>query len=193
MTISVPWEDPLAYDQPIIAGRKWPGVARVQGCDRAHEWQVNKAQGSEGATTTLLGAGLAEPKITFKIWKGYDGLKWVDYFAEWDSYRTVFDRTVAGKKAEAIVVEHPQFSHNKIRAVVMKRMGDLVPQPDGSAEVTVELLEYRKPKPKLGSPASAGKDKGGKPGEKPKSEVELEIERINNENTALMKQLKEGA
>lgn len=196
MTIAVPWEDPLSYDQPICAGRKWPGVARVEGCARVHDWQVNAANGSEGATTTLKGGGLAKPKITFRLWKGYDGLAWVDYFAAWETFKEVFERTVTGKDPQAITIEHPQFQHNKIRAVVLAQMGDLVPMPDGSAEVTVELLEYKKPKPKIATPKAGGKEKGkgeGAKGDRPKTEVELEIEKINKENDALMKQLKEGA
>lgn len=200
MTLVPPSQDLIGYEQPVIAGNRWPGTARVEGCEREWDWQVDKAKGTEGASTTLQGSGLAEPKITFKMWRGWDGLTWVDYFSDWPRFKQLFEATVAGKDPSAIVIEQPQFFHNRIRGVVLKKMGDLKFVDDNMAEVTVELLEFAKPKPRPpASPKAAAKGKGGAaaaggaggPAARQKTDVELEIDKVNKENDALLAKLKE--
>lgn len=191
MTLIAPDDDPESWDTVTVGGRRWPGQARVSDCERAWDWEKKKGKGSDGATTSLQGGDLAEPKITFKLWKGWDGLTRCDYFAEWDNYKGVFESTVADKTQTAVIVDHPQFVHNKIRGVVMKKMGDIVFASDGSATVTVALLEYRKPKPSSGSPKAAGRPAGpSKPGGLP----ELTgppfdaIDALEKENEALFRE-----
>ncbi len=161
MTLVAPDDDPESWDTVTVGGRRWPGQARVSDCKRSWDWEKKKGKGSDGATTSLQGGDLAEPKITFKLWKGWDGLTRCDYFAAWDQYKGVFETTVADKNQVALTVLHPQFVHNKIRGVVMKEMGDIVVASDGSATVTVALIEFRKPTPRSGSPKSAGTGPGG--------------------------------
>lgn len=159
-----PAVDFLAWDQPIIGGRKWSGIATVEGCDREVDVQIDKGKGSSGASTKIQGEKLAEPKITFLLYRGVDhsGVNFVDYFAEWESFKGVFELPLDDKNPQAITVEHPQFANNGIRACIVKKMGDLRPEPDGRVSITVELVEFRKSKPSGGTVKSAEKDGQGK-------------------------------
>lgn len=146
----------LAYDQPIIGGRKWPGVCRVEGCDRTIDVQKKKAQGSDGAKIEIGGEDLAEPKLTFVLWDGWDDLNAsrVNYFTVWEDYRTVFEFTVDPKDPKAITFEHPKAAHAGITAFVLKKIGDPKILPEGIVEITVETVQYKKPTSRGGSGSS---------------------------------------
>jgi hypothetical protein len=177
MTLSTPWRNPLAYDQPIIGGRKWFGVAKVEGCERATELQKNKGKGSDGATVNMLGDDLAEPSITFTLWEGWDEAgNWVNYFAAWDEYQSIFAPPKDRKNPVALTIEHPVFELAGIKAVLVKKVGTLtLDRATGVGTVKVEFMEYRKPKPSLGTPKSASDVKGGS-GQKPKTWVDIQNE-----------------
>lgn len=195
MTFVGPTLDPDAWSKPVITGKRWRGDCRVDGCDRANDWEKKKGKGTDGATTTYQGADLAEPKITFIMWRGFDGLEFVDYFTEWAEYKKLFEMPAGTKDPVALVIEHPQFALAKIKGCVVKKVGDLKVFPGGRGECTVEFLEFRKPKKALGTPKGAsgkggGSGGGGANGDRPKSAIELEIEKTNAESAKLLEELK---
>lgn len=202
MTLPSLLTDPLSWDQPIIAGRRWPGIARVEGCERGYEWQVNKGKGTDGATTAYQGGTLAKPKITFELWIGYYQDSWCDFFAEWEAYKTVFEMSFTGSGAKnasggkdpvALKLEHPQATHNKIMACVVEKIGDIKLTGPCRGTVTVELLEYRKPTPKVGgTPKQSTTSKGTAPGtpERPISAAEQKARQLDAESAAIVESFK---
>ncbi len=164
MTLLVPSENPYEYDIIQIAGQWWAGICLVEGCEKIYGWQKNKGKKASGATLNFDGPDLAEPKLTFVLWKGIDGQNYADWFAEWDKFRSVFDVSVDEDEPRALAIEHPQFALAGIRSVVVKKIGDMEIQPDGRVHVTVETIEFRKPKPITGSgtPKQEGKSDGKK-------------------------------
>lgn len=193
MTLPTPWRDPLAYDQPIIGGRKWFGVAKVEGCERATELQKNKGKGSDGATVNMLGDDLAEPSITFIMWDGWDEAGHaVNYFASWEDYKAIFAPPKDRKNPVALTIEHPKFQLAGIKAVLVKKVGDLVTDAStGIGSVKVDFMEYRKPKPSLGTPKTAADAKGG-PGQKPKSAIDIQNDHEAAELEKEVKKFKEA-
>lgn len=194
MTVPSPTAAPEVWDGVTVAGRTWPGLVEVDGCEQIFEWQKNKGKGSDGATVNYQGADLAEPKLTFRLWRGYDGGAWVDYFELWQEYKKVFSIPVSDKQPNAVTIEHPQFALASIGAVVVKKIGDIKFKSEAGDDgtVTVDLLVYRKPKPAGGTPKGASKDKSGKGGngDRPKTDIEIEIEKTNAENAKLADQLR---
>ncbi len=185
MTLVAPYRDPQSYDCPIVAGQRWPGAARVSGCERTYEWQINKGKGKSGATTNYQGEGLAEPEITFVLWEGYDGESRCDYFAEWERYKVVFDIPDQGDPP-ALPIEHPQFALAKIGPCSVKKVGDLQFQADGSATVTVKLLQFKPPKKSGGTPKAASRKVINQL--RPKTAIELKLEERTNHLATLMKE-----
>jgi hypothetical protein len=187
-SIPTPWREPLAYDQVEISGRLWAGLAKLDGFDQPFEWQVNKAQGSDGATTAYQGGGIAEPSITFFLWEGVDEKgALVNFFKEWDSFKGLLEASIPppGSKKDpiALSIRNPIAQHARINAISIKKIGQLTPDGEGGATVKVDLIVFRKPKPAGGTPKAAAENA---PGARPKTEVELAIE---NETAQLDKNL----
>ena len=101
----------------------------------------------------------------------------------------------ANGEQAAIVVEHPKFAMAKIRGVVIEKIGDTVDSDGGYGEATVEFLEYRKAK-KAPTGAPKGASKGAGAGtiegttERPKTQIELETEKLNADSSRLLEELK---
>jgi hypothetical protein len=194
MTLVAPSVDPVAWAQPIVNGRRWLGDCRVTGCDSVYPWEVKKGKGTDGATTSPQGKDLAKPKITFRFWRGWREGEYWDGYAAWAEYRAAIEPPANGEQS-AIVVEHPKFSLAKIRGVVIEKIGDTVDTEGGYGEATVEFLEYRKPK-KAATGAPKGASKGSGAGtiegssERPKTQIELETEKLNESSAKLLEELK---
>jgi hypothetical protein len=189
VTFHAPEDRPDLYDNVVVSGQTWRGLVEVEGAERATEIQINKGKGSSGATVSVQGEGLAEPKLHFKLWKGYDYSSGsparCDYFAEWDVFRKIFQKSKDPKNPIALTIEHPYFELAGIKSCVVKKVGQPKRQSSGIAIVTVELVEYRAPeKQKTGvTPAS----KAPAEAEKPKTEIQRREETKQRELDDLMK------
>jgi hypothetical protein len=178
LAIPTPWREPLAYDQVEVAGRLWTGLAKLEGFDQPYEWQINKGQGTDGASTAYQGGGIAEPSITFFLWEGVDDKgALVNYFADWEAFKPILEASIpppgSGKDPTALAIRNPIAEHAKIRAISIKKIGQLTPDGDGGATVKVDLIDFRKPKKAGGTPQAAAENA---PGARPKTEIELAVE-----------------
>jgi len=185
---------PRAFDNIVCGGQKWQGIVIVEDCDREYEIQTNKAKGSSGASTNPQGAKLAEPKLTFVLWEGWQYSRgsapvWVDYFAEWEKYRPIFAKSTDPKNPTAIVIEHVFFELAGIKSCVVKRVRQPKIQSDGRVFATVELLEYQAPK-KVSSGAISRETKApDKSDGKPKTAAQQKLDEKSQELESLTKQL----
>ncbi len=169
--VPTPVDTPDLWDSIILAGIKSPGIAEVTGGDREFGWEAKKSQGSDGATTTQGGAGLAKPKVKFLLWKEPGK---VDHFEAWNmvflpllhssqkavaAKKTTTTQVVAhaGKPPHALDIYHPDLAANGIRSVVVDNIGQLVDEGKGLSSCAVSFLEFRPPKPAGGTPGGSKK------------------------------------
>jgi len=155
-----PVDDSDLYDALVLGGRVSPGVCVISGLKSEQKWDVKEADGQDGASTTHKGAQLRRFTATFTLAKDEQG----DDFAAWESYAALIESTVAGKDPVALDCYHPLVAAAGLTAVVKGSVGQLVPDGKGGATVAVELLEYRPPKKKSGSPQGSKSKAPGGPG-----------------------------
>ena len=192
--IPSPWRDPKAYDRIEIAGRLWPGIVEVSGAEQLFKWQVNDAKATDGATTVFQGRDIAKPKIIFILWEGTDDQGgYVDYFAEWEKFRPVLESSIppSGSKKDPValaVKKNVIFEHAHIKAISIEKIGDLKPDGQGGATVEVDYIVFNPPKKASGGMPKAATEKAV--GAKPKTEVELQLEKEQRDNADLLKQAK---
>jgi hypothetical protein len=62
-------DDPKPYYAIRLGGVELPGVAKVEGLDCEHKWDIKEARGLSGATMTWQGYVPAPFDITVKFWE----------------------------------------------------------------------------------------------------------------------------
>lgn len=142
-----PIDNPSAYDFIEIAGMKTPGLCKLTGCDRAYDWKVNAAHGSDGASTTLTGVGVIQPSFELTLWEP-------EHFVAWETLERILYDSIRGDKAKALSAHHPEMARKGFGALSIKKVGQLIPKPGGVSTVKVDVLEFKPPKPKAASTLS---------------------------------------
>jgi hypothetical protein len=168
-----PLQIPTLYEKVVAGGLLSPGVAKVSGFSRSWDWDVKKAKGASGASTTLQGEGLAKGSIEFLLWRP-------EHFLEWETFAEALVRGQKQKKIEALSVLHPDLQRLEIFSLVVEEIGGLVDKGKGLYSIAVKFLEYRPPKPAGGSPSGA-KASGGwksKTASTAQSEQDKELEKL---------------
>jgi hypothetical protein len=172
--------DPLTipdfYGLANIGGVLTPGVIPingVKGWKRSKDWDEKKAKGSSGATLTDQGEPLAKGSFTFHLWRrDIDPPDFVDDFVQWELLKGVLSSSVGehGKKINALPVIYPLLNQLDITDVVVESIGQLENMGAGLWSVTIELREFRPPKPSGGTPKASGWTAGpGADGKPPKT------------------------
>jgi hypothetical protein len=139
-----------AYDYIWLAGMKSPGVVTLSGHDRTLGWDVKKAPGQKGATTTLTGDEPAEFTASFYLVR--DDSVGRDDFADWPAFDAMIRSSVDGKEPKALDVYNPDLATNGITSVVLKKFGGVKHDGKGGQTIDVVFLEYRPAKPAGGTP-----------------------------------------
>lgn len=155
-TIAVinPADSPEQYDRALLAGNTpTPGVVKIEGANRAVEWEKKKAKGSSGATVTAQGREPAEPTMKVFLWRDHDAQ--INHFDLW--YSTVLPLLKGALEGKtAIDIYHPALADNDIKSVVVQEIGQLLPEDEtGLYSVSVKLLEYSPPKKSGGTPGKS--------------------------------------
>lgn len=141
-----PIDDPELYNVFVLGGQTSPGVIKeITGHDSKVNWDVKDGTGQSGASTTLKNVPLRAPKITIFLADEED-------FAAWDDFLPVIESTVAGATPKALEIYHPDLARFRITSVVKANIVGPKYDGKGGQTYTIELQEYRPPKPKSGSP-----------------------------------------
>ncbi len=154
-----PFDQAELYEKMNLAGVLSPGQVVLSGHKRAQKWDVKEASGNAGATTTNVGASLAQFTATFALVR--DDMLGVDEFEEWNVFVEYLMLANTTKPPKAFDVYHPDLALLRISSVVVASIGGVVHDGKGGATVVVEFLEYSPPKKAGGSPKgskSKGKD-----------------------------------
>lgn len=141
------------YTSVYIGGLKSPGTVTLTGYEREHDWDVQKAKGSTGATTVNRGPSNS----------GFTAAFYLADFADceaWDDFQLMLASSVEGPKPKALAAYHPDLVRNKILDVVVKSIGVMVYDGKGGATVTCKFIEYRPPKAKPATKAGAAGRQG---------------------------------
>lgn len=133
-----PLRTPTPFDSFTIGGIKTPGKGLISGASRPYDWDVQQAQGNQGATITRKGAGLAVFTVKLRLWKP-------EHFPQWEALTA---RLIAAAERlpdpEALDITAGPIAHLKIRSVVPKNIGQLEEGAGGEWFGSFELHEYRK-------------------------------------------------
>lgn len=154
-----PVDNPKAYDFFVLAGRRSPGRCTFSFPTRDEGWELQQAKGKGGGETVHNGAPLIEFDVELFLWKEDYIIGGVDHFAEWETFRTLFQLPIAESASKALDIYHPQLDGLGVTSVVVRTWTQ--PQPDGAggATVKIKLAQYSPPKRK-----AAGKPGGSKAG-----------------------------
>jgi hypothetical protein len=141
--------DREAEDYIVYGAKQSPGFVTIDGADRNKEWDVQKAKGQTGASSTLNGDPLGEFTATFELYDQQD-------FDDWEDFQRLIESTTSGVAPVALPIYHPTLARNKFTEVVNRGIGGMTYRGDGSRVVKVKFGEHRPPKPK---PAAKAKPK----------------------------------
>lgn len=157
-----PYDFPDEYGSIILGTTKSPGTVTLTGLGRPKNWNVKKAKGSTGASTTLEGDDPGEFTATFYIVDDTDGAQ----FDAWESFQRLIESTTNGPKPKALPIYHPDLARAGFAEVTNGGVMGPVHDGRGGVTYTVKFLEYKpaKPKPARKPSAAAATDDGGEYG-----------------------------
>lgn len=133
------------YERMDLGGVKSPKRVRLSGHDREIGWDVKKGSGQQGATMTRT----SEDPVPFTV-----ECYCVDQedFDDWDRFVAAAESTVAGATPKALDCYHPDLARVRINSVVLKKLLGSTPDDMGGETNRIQLIEYRPPKSKGGTP-----------------------------------------
>lgn len=173
-----PFSLPELYDSIVLGGVRSPGVVKITGHDRKIGWDIKKAPGQSGASTTRTSEDPIEFTCTFYLVS--DPGQGIDDFARWDpEFATLIYSTILGASPKALDIYHPDLAANDIVSVVLASMGGAVHDGKGGVSYAVKFLEYRPAKSKGGSPS--GSKTKTKIGQDPNAEALAELAKLRDE------------
>lgn len=153
--MTTPYQQADALDYIVLGTAVSPGVVTLKGHDRWKNWDIQKAKGSSGASSSLEGDPIGKFEATFHL--AGDSLTdpQLNDFEAWESFRRLIESMTSGPKPIALPVYHPDLAANGFTEVSSGGIGAPVYPGDGSKKITVRFVEYKPPKPKTSSRAKA--------------------------------------
>jgi hypothetical protein len=173
-----PIDDPELYESLVVDGVRSPGKVTFSGHDRTQKWDVQSAPGQSGATTQHKGEDPAD--FTASFYFARDPITGRDGYEEWPKFKKVLEDTISGPKPKAKDCYHPDLAENRIKAIVLKKMGGRTYDGKGGCTIAVQLGEYRPPKPKGGTPKGASANKPKEDAD-PNAAANAELKRLREE------------
>lgn len=172
-----PFRTPEAFDTCALGGEYLPGLVRVGPVTRKFKWDKKEGPGTQGDSITYRGSRLVDFVIDVTMWEE-------EQIDEWDAKRPALEPDARNVKALDAV--HPVLDRQKVRAVVVAEITELVHKGGGEWNVQIGVNEYKPPgksnatgTPK-GASSSSGSGGGGTANKPPnaKTAQEEEIERL---------------
>lgn len=148
-TVINPIDHEDAYNAIILDGKRSPGQVTLSGHNRKFAWDVKKAPGSKGASTSFNGDEPTEFQASFYLVRDYAA--GVDDLEDWPAFQGLLESAIAGKAPKGLPIYHPDLVRNGITTVVPKEIGGAVHDGMGGQTIVVTFLEFRPPKPAGGA------------------------------------------
>ena len=135
-----PITNPQAWDTITVAGITSP-ICQIGEFKRAHEWDVKRGKGSDGATITFTGRPPAKGSVKFLLWTPA-------HFTLWQQFVPLFKYDPTKKAPQPVDVYHPALDDIQLKSVVTESIGTIQHEGNQLYSVTVEFLEYFPAPPK---------------------------------------------
>lgn len=158
-----PIDYPQDWDTVTISGNVSPGICEVSGFERAHEWDVKKGKGTQGATITYVGRPPAKGTVKFYLWTA-------KHFDQWDTFVPLFKYDPTKQSVQAFSMYYPSLDDIDLFQFVCEGIGAIVHEGKQLYSCTVKLLEFF-PAPKASAVSTPVKATTNKAPEDPKAVV----------------------
>lgn len=146
------------YSTIVLGTARSPGVVTLSGHDRPKNWDVQAAKGTTGASSSLNGDRIGTFKATFYLCDDApdpDSEELLNDFERWERFQFLIEAMTAGPEPVALPIYHPDLARNHITEVTNGGVSGMVHDGKGGATVTVTFIEFKPPKPKKSSKATA--------------------------------------
>jgi len=136
-------------DHIVLGGLPSPGLAVVRGAGQPRSWDIQQGYGLTGATIIFKGCGLSKFYVDIFAWTEA-------HFTAWDVWaKAVLMPPAPVRNPASLSIQHPVLNSPplSITQVVVGDPGQWEQNDEGGLWVrTLDLLEYRKPRPVLVKP-----------------------------------------
>lgn len=142
-----PLDAPVNY--VLIAGKKSPGIAIVEKAAATQKWDQAQGYALSGAVSRYTGDQLSEFIVRIQLWTVQD-------WSDWETFKTVVEKPPRGVRPRALEFWHPYTEALGISSIVVKERSQPVPILDETVfEITLSLMQYRRPTPQYSAPPAA--------------------------------------
>lgn len=130
-------EFPDVWGTIVLAGRQWPGRARVT-CSRANNWDRPKAQGEHSAEDKIKGTDQAKLVIEIEYWEAsHDDEITHDLLP-------LIEPSPGKEKLKAVSISHAVTLRRKVAEVTIDDISGPVKDDNGLFKYTIQATESRK-------------------------------------------------
>jgi hypothetical protein len=179
-----PVDHPEAYETITLAGVVSPGVCTIAGLNYEMGWDVQDADGENGASLARKGRKLSKFTVRFHLVR--DLSEDIDQFAEWyEEFLPLLKSCFVGKEPVGLVITHPEAQALEVDSVVVERIGQIDRDPEdyGSGTVDVSLIQYA-PAKKVSTKGPSNSKNNGKGGAEaggtdPNDPIQQRIDTLN--------------
>lgn len=140
---------PQTWDKFSIDGNISPGACEFSDVKRVYTWDIQKAQGTQGAATKFTQIAPAQFKVKIRLWLA-------KHFTEWRDFRQRLKYDPTKRKPGIFAIYYPSLADLDISRCTTEEIGGVVAEGKGMWSVTISLLEYFPPKPVAIIPQPSG-------------------------------------
>lgn len=139
---------PSVWGTVSLAGRQWPGRARVT-CSRGNDWDRPKAPGEHSAEAKLKGSRLASVTIEIEYWTH-------DQHNEAFELLQIIEPTPGKVKLGAVEISHAVTIFRGVSQVTIDDIAGPLKGDDGLYKITIQATEQRPVTPKNATGTASG-------------------------------------
>lgn len=153
-----PFITPIDYF--LLAGKRSPGIATLEGVADKRLWDVRAGYGLSGGITVFRGRDISHFTAKIHLIEPQD---WVD----WAAFKPLVARPPFGTRPKALAIWHPWLEFNDISSVGVEEVGAPEEADEtGHYVIPIKFIEYRQPKFALAKPEAAQTTKSTDPYDK---------------------------
>jgi hypothetical protein len=156
-------DHPEAWDV-TIAGVTWSGAAEIAGLKYSMGWDIQEADGKNGASLARKGRKLSQFTIRFGM--VVDPTQDIDQFTEWyETWLPLLKSCFVGTDPVGLVIENAEAQALEVDSIVVADIGQVqrVGEDDGEGFVDVSVIQYA-PAKTVGTGGPSGSKGGGASG-----------------------------
>lgn len=179
-------DHPEAWDL-TLAGVTWSGSAEIAGLKYSMGWDVQEADGKNGASLARKGRKLSQFTIRFGM--VVDPGQGIDQFTEWyETWLPLLKSCFVGEEPVGLVLQHAEAQALEVDSVVVADISQVqrVGEDDGDGYADVSLIQYAPAKkvstkgPGKSKGGTAGKSGAGAGGTDPNDAIEDRLDTLND-------------